>query len=188
VDKITMARPVDLYAEMLAAARAVGARDRQRLRDAYGIDDRERRRLGGVGIARVHWQKNGLYRPDPDGGEPAVILPVWEPGGLVDLVAWQPWHEHRMARRVGFAVSLGALYASRFNERCIRLWRSPARWAAAECDGAVILNWRDATPELLGFDLIVAEDFELGCEAKKHVTRALQAIARTPTVGVMHHA
>jgi hypothetical protein len=186
-----MARPVDLAEELASAVIALRSRDRLRLAD-YGVGTAEVLAIGGpvgaVGVARIALERGGLYRPDPEEGEPAIILPPSPPPApIVDLVAWRPWANERvLARRCGFVVALGEAALCPFGDRTLRLWRSPASWAAAGCDGAVILNWHAAAAELLGFDLVIAEDIELAEEAERHIRAELRRT--TPRAPVMEVA
>jgi hypothetical protein len=110
------------------------------------------------GIDRVCPERaadGALYRPDPDGGR-AFISPILahradtpetpDPwafarfGNIIDLLAWDPAHPSRWARRTGNASWLGAVPPQYCSPEPVRVWRWPVEWFRAECTGIVILT------------------------------------------------
>jgi hypothetical protein len=144
-------KAADLGAEMLAAYRAVGERERNHLA-ALGIDPEDIEMLIGVANVRI---EGALFSPELD-GRPAFVTPVrvqfpetpesTEPdsavhlGDIVDLVAWHPAAPDRWALRAGAGEWLGACLPQYVEPRPVPIRRSIALWFRAGCTGLVPLS------------------------------------------------
>lgn len=83
------------------------------------------------------------------GGKAAVIVPAFEDGRLLDLVA--TGLETRSTRtRAGVATVLGREWIDRAKdtETTVRLFGDPIEWLRNGCHGAVVIDWRAARYEL----------------------------------------
>lgn len=99
------------------------------------------------GSARVIDADDGLYAPSND-GTPHLVLPVFEDGELVDLVAFTSEQPMAWLLRVGVGWSLGLIDGLERHswQDEVRLWASPLDWLRADCDGLCILDW--SAPEV----------------------------------------
>lgn len=91
---------------------------------------------------------DGLYAPS-DEGTPHLIIPVFEDGELVDLVAFSSDQPLAWLLRLGCGWSLGLLDGLERHswEDEVRLWASPLDWLRADCDGLCVLDW--SAPEVV---------------------------------------
>ena len=115
------------------------------------------------GSARI--QADGdLYRPDDDGLE-AVILPVFDGGETIDLLALTT-DPVRWWLRLGLAAYLGGdSLPDAVMDEPVRVFRSPLAWlqAGTPPDGLVVLDWDTARRELVDHH-VAAEDLAHGLE------------------------
>ena len=120
----------------------------------------------GVSLIRT---AGTFYKPDPD-GNPAIIVPAMDGGGLVDLVAFDPRRPGRWHVRLGACPLLGIDNMGLWLEP-LRLWRSPLGYLRAKLQGAVVLTWPAALPLLACCSEIIAEDVPHGREVRKELSR-----------------
>ena len=83
------------------------------------------------------------------GGKPAIIVPLFEGGALLDLIAVGLETRSTRTRR-GLATVLGQewLEHARETETAVRLFGDPIEWLRNGCRGAVVVDWRAARYEL----------------------------------------
>lgn len=127
-----------LLAELVPAHQAARRDDLADALDACGL-----RQTGGpiFGVEFVASDAHN-YAPEP-GGKPALILPHFEGGRLLDLVACDL--ATRASRtRAGVCTALGADYIdrARWDETPVRLFADPVEWLRADRQGACIVDWR----------------------------------------------
>ncbi len=121
------------------------------------------------------------YVPDDDGLE-AVIVPVFDGGVVVDLVAFQPAQPELWWVRRGETPFLGsdALERLWLNEP-LRLHRDPLGWlrGGAQPNAAVVLSWKAAATQIFAVPSIVADDYEYALEIEQHLkaTRTIPNIS-----------
>lgn len=134
------------------------------------------RRLGTPvwGIARVSGSGT-TYEPTDD-GEPALIVPAYDDGRIVDLVATLMRPRPMLLTRRGVSTVLGAdavMRAVAHGDRKRPLWlhHDPMAWLRAECVGAVILDWQAAPHDLAGVAAFVVGDDVLARRVHAAVVR-----------------
>jgi hypothetical protein len=115
-----------------------------------GIDPADIYSPWSISRARVIFDSNGRYLPNPV-GEPALIIGVLD-DGLVDIAAWHP-STGRIATRLGVGACLGLSavedgYGSA--SRPLPVWRDPMGWLLAHRCGIVIVDWERAAHLLAG--------------------------------------
>jgi hypothetical protein len=88
--------------------------------------------------------ERGYYAPDP-AGHPAIIVPAFDDGGLIDLTA-TGLASRRVATRTGIAAVLGQEVLDRalVDQVSLHLFRDPVEWLQHRGAGAVVLDWRTA--------------------------------------------
>jgi hypothetical protein len=120
------------------------------------------------------------YAP-ADGGKPAIIVPLFEDGRLLDLVATGLGTRSARTRR-GIATVLGRewLDHAKQTETAARLFSDPIGWLRNGRRGAVVIDWRAARYELGDLPGIVCENELLA----KRVDRALREPSRLPQLFV----
>jgi hypothetical protein len=131
------------------------------------------------GVAFVEIDEHN-YAPAA-GGKPAIIVPLFEDGALLDLVA--TGLETRSTRtRAGIATVLGREWLDRAKdtETTVRLFADPIEWLRNSCRGAVIVDWRSARFALSDVPGIACEN-ELLAE---RVKRAMQQPVHLPKLFV----
>ncbi|MFI5030610.1 MAG: hypothetical protein ACHQPH_07915 [Reyranellales bacterium] len=113
------------------------------------------------GVTRVSTDKR-FYEPDPD-GQPAVIAPAYESGGLADLVAISLRGGHAMRLRRGEVAFLGsdAVLAAYDLRRPLMLFENGLSWIRNGCAGAVIVDWSRIARELAAVPAIACETARL---------------------------
>jgi hypothetical protein len=120
------------------------------------------------------------YAPAP-GGKPAMIVPTFEDGRLIDLVA--VGLEMRSSRsRAGIATVLGQEWINRAKDTgiTVRLFTDPIEWLRNGCCGAVVVDWRAARYALADVPGIACESELLA----KQVDRAMRQPAHVPQLFV----
>ena len=187
-----MSRTVDLHSEYTAFVSAVTRRLLARLSKLGFV--RPAHRIGLVGFARIE-KSGGYFEPNSD-GVPVLILPVVDgptmsvpvtlaedPSRLIDLVAWHPAKPCELAVRVGNAFALGEekVREALLSGTPLRVFRDPQRWADANADGSVIVQW-GAADDLLQASSIIADDIDHGAEVQRQLkilrSRILRRVPR----------
>jgi len=112
---------------------------------------------GNFGVCRAQFHGD-LYEPAPD-GTPVIVTGVSEhpEEALVDIVAFKPSNPARWWLRLGQAVVLGLHNArlAAFKEEPILVHATPLDWLRAECQGAVVLDWkREVLSHLDGYGVL----------------------------------
>lgn len=142
-------RIIDLPAEMMAAAAESGRHLDKLL--AFGIPAVTIAELGAfapLGIARVTEIGNGLFEPSSE-GERRLIIPVYENGGVIDLIATNPSKPNSWTWRIGqgWALNADEFIRPRFDDEPIDILPTPMAWLRDGAKATVILNFDD--PELV---------------------------------------
>ena len=164
-------RTVDLIAELKSTTQQPAAMrwfvgkgvPRPMLTTCLGID-------GMFGVSRIRIDADGTYEPAED-GIGAIVMGVIEHNELSDLLAFCTAAPSRWWRRLGLAVYLGEEkvdYAA-FMKTPLRLFRTPVNWLRAECEGAVVLDWRFGRSALFDVSRIGAEDLDHREEIKRRL-------------------
>lgn len=98
------------------------------------------------GVAKIQELSDGLYEPSSD-GDPAMLMPVVERGGLVDIVAIQTARPERWLWRIGQGWALGLdNIMPRWDDSPFPVYATPVEWLAHAGDGLCILDW--SAPDL----------------------------------------
>lgn len=167
---------IPLFREYLAARRLMrggNSRDPAAALQACGLP------ADGYGIAFVAIDPHN-YAP-ADGGKPAIIVPLFQDGALLDLIA--TGLETRASRtRAGIGTVLGRDWLDRAKdtETALRLFADPIEWLRNGCRGAVVIDWRAARYELADLPGIACENEMLAAR----VERALKRPTRLPQLFV----
>ena len=94
--------------------------------------------------------EEGTYRPAVDGeiGRSAIIVPAFEGGELVDLIA-EGLASRRLLPRTGAATMIGhdAVECAKALREPLFVFDRPSGWLRGHCLGVVVLNWN------IGFEL-----------------------------------
>lgn len=169
-----------LLCELVAAHRTARREDLAQALDACGL-----RQTGGpiFGVEFVAIDANN-YAPEPN-GKPAVIVPYFEGGELVDLVA-TGLATRTCRTREGLCVALGmdAIEEARWNEGQLRLYADPLEWLRHGRQGACVIDWRAARHALADVAAIVCSSDMLAARVEK----ALSQPVRLPTLYVREAA
>jgi hypothetical protein len=115
---------------------------------------------GGIlGDHTYHW----TFTPTHASGL-AIVLPVYERGRLVDLLAISR-HDHTVwGCLTGAGQYLGSTALHRKdNESPLRVYKSPINWLLANCEGILPLS-KSFYPSLQQAKRIIAESYEHACE------------------------
>lgn len=171
---------MDLRKEMEAAALAVGQMEIARLRKlgALNVPVAEMGyRFHPLGVASVQPLDDGLFCFAE--GSRRLIVPVWEDGELIDLLAVSTADPDDWWLRTGLGLSLG-LYDGwepwRWRE-VVPVHRNPLQWLQAGGDGLCVTNW--AAPELYLLNDLAAlsvTDATLAAKLREAVTRPVRAV------------
>jgi hypothetical protein len=165
-----------LLRELLSANRQAQQPERKAALALYGLGSN-----GGHVWGCEHVSTDGpYYSPAPDGA-PAVILPAFQDGELVDLVAVDLLT--RAARtRLGIAACLGfdSIERARFSGERLRLYDDPLRWFCVGMRGAVLLDWTAARIALGDVQQISCSSDALA----EKLDRAMRQIIRLPKIFV----
>lgn len=105
------------------------------------------RRHFSFGVANCTAHEEGLYYPDPH-GRPHLILPVYEDGELMDLVAFQSHAPDQWLLRAGVGWSLGLFdgFQRHWWGGVASLSATPLDWMRDGADGLCVLDW--SAPEV----------------------------------------
>ena len=151
--------------ERLAALRAAG------VPDAVYADHL-------VGMAPIEPHRGGLF-DIADVGDPAVLLPVGEWGGLnwklEDLVAFYLDRPGRWWRRLGAVQVLGAENIAPEPVVPLRLHDTPLSWLRAAARGACVIDWRVDPERFLYAGPIEAESHSLKARLERRIQQAALA-------------
>jgi hypothetical protein len=142
---------VNLRAEMEQAVSDVGQRHINALLN-YGIPAAALAELGSrqapFGVGLIKRAESGVWWPD-DGGVPRLIVPCYERGEIVDLIALHPNRPDDWWHRTGQAVVLGAdTLATCVKDRPLEVVSNPLDWMAKAGDAVCVLNWAASYHEL----------------------------------------
>jgi hypothetical protein len=170
---------IDLHAEGNAAAFDVRQRHIDLMR-GLGVSINTIAEMGretfAFGVAKAEALADGLYQPN-DGGHPHVVMPVWENGALVDLVAWRTASPEDWLLRKGLGWALGQdqlQYAGP-----VFLAASPLEWLQRGGEALCILDW--GCPEV--FQLACLEEVTVSDPVTAGLLRqALRRPVRLPTI------
>ena len=167
------ARKVNLLLwELVAAHRTARREDLTRALDACGL-----RQQGGpiFGVELVAIDGHN-YAPEP-GGQPALILPYFEDGRLLDLVACR-FTTRTCSTRDGICTALGAEHIERARDAgtALSLFADPVEWLLADRQGACVVDWRSAHFTLADLDAGIA------CSSNLLAARVQRAMQRPATV------
>lgn len=178
-----MSRP-DLDDELRLAALAVGPAHLNRLR-ALGVSWPTIGELGrhhhGLGIVRAKEAEDELYILGD--GEQHLVLPVYEDGELLDLVAFRSGDPERWLLRSGYGWALGLEHGLGRHTwgGPVPLSVSPLEWLQRGAEGLCVLDW--SAPEvyyLNDIDHLVCSSARLA----KHLRIALSKPARLPKISI----
>jgi len=116
-----------------------------------GITPETIARLGSfapLGVGRIHEGKDGLFEHCVD-GERRIIVPVWENGGVIDLIAVNPGQPGRWSWRIGQGWALGAdeFVRPRFEDGPVDVLPTPMAWLRDGARATAILDFD--SPELV---------------------------------------
>ena len=119
------------------------------------------RLCGHFGVDRAQFHGD-LFEPAP-AGVPVIVMGVSEhpDEGLVDLVAFEPSNPVRWFLRLGNAVVLGLhnVRLALFEESPVFIHATPLDWLRANCQGAVVLDWKaDILSRLEGYGVLAADE------------------------------
>jgi hypothetical protein len=123
-----------------------------------------------------------VYRPLL-GGDGALIVPAFDDGLIVELVACRVADRHIATRR-GAARALGEdwIDLAVLNRSRLTLFSDPLRWLIAGRRGAVVLDWRQAPFLFDGVDRISCDSSALA----SRVHAATRLMARPPKSCLVH--
>jgi hypothetical protein len=97
-------------------------------------------------------------------GEPAIVLPVYDQGRLVDLVAMSR-HDHNIwggCTGAGQYIGSTVVHRKHLNSP-LRVYKAPINWLLANCEGILPLS-KLFFPLLQHATCIIAEGYEHACE------------------------
>jgi hypothetical protein len=116
------------------------------------------------------------YRPLL-GGDGALIVPVFDDGLIVDLVACRVI-DRRIASRHGAARALGEDWIDRaiLHRTPLALFSDPLRWLMAGRRGTVVLDWRKVSFLLNGVEAVACDSPALA----SRIRAATRRMARPP--------
>jgi hypothetical protein len=186
----------DLEAEWERAVSAVRQPHLDRIR-ALGVPATAIAAIGlthpAFGVVEAEGDRHGYYVPGA--GALHVVQPVYEMGGLVDLVAWRSDNPARWYLRTGLGWLLNAdpcLFGG-WNGHLLTLHASPMEWLRAGANGVsetggVVLDWDapDLT-SLRAFDRIACGTPWLAATLKRALART-QRLPAITTAEVRHAA
>ena len=163
-----------LLRELLAARRTAGTPDLAAALQACGLPTTT---VWGVSFVEIDAHH---YAPVA-GGKPAIIVPLFEDGALLDLVA--TGLQTRTTRtRAGIATVLGQEWIdhAKETETTVRLFGDPIEWLRNGRRGAVVVDWRAARHALADVPGIACETEFLAAQ----VERAMQQPVSLPKLFV----
>lgn len=154
--------------------------------------------VGPLGLARVETASNGTFSFAED-SEPALLMPVWSKGEMVDLIAWRRRNPKRCWTLLGYADLVGIdaweMHRMQFSYthkddkphesvEPIMLHRTPMEWLQAGGIGIAPVTQigADLRRELLNARHICCSDPDHGFEVKKLL---LDASINLPLISVV---
>lgn len=186
--RLTVARIIDLDVELRTALGRVRDQHLSALVNA-GVSAKTIAEIGAkqvpFGVGRVDFRQGRIYEPS---GEPfaigALIIPVFESGTLIDLIALRLLQPGLWKWRTGEGFALGADEIefgtpwSGFAE--IELHATPIDWLAATGKGACILNYANEVRirSLSQFDRIIVTNHRVMAKIEPILSRP----ARKPEI------
>lgn len=177
-----MSRPKinPLLSELIAAHRTARREDLAQALDACGLRQTGRP-IFGVSFVTIDGNN---YAPEP-GGRPALIVPYFEGGELVDLVA-TGFATRTCRTRDGLCVALGTdqIEQARWNEGQLRLYSDPLEWLQHGRQGACVVDWRAARHALADVPAIACSSDMLAARVEK----AMRQPVRLPALYVREAA
>lgn len=149
---------VDLEAELDAAVSRVRNVHLDRLR-ALGVSPSIIADVGTrqppFGVVMAEADGDGLYVPSD--GPAFIVQPIYEAGGLIDLVAWRSLQPDRWWLRTGLGWLLNGdecLYGG-WDGHLLSLFSTPLDWLRSGATGSVVLDWEAPDlAQLRGFQAI----------------------------------
>lgn len=143
--------PVNLREEMQQAVSDVGQRHIDVLL-GHGVPPAELASLGArqepFGVALIKTNPEGIYWPS-DTGSPRLIIPCYERGDIVDLVALLPAKPDQWWHRTGAAAILGAdLLLTCVKDHALEVVSTPLDWLKAGGRAICVLDWGASFHEL----------------------------------------
>lgn len=132
------------------------------------------------GVIQAEGEANGFYQPA--GGLLHVVMPIYEGGSLIDLVAWRSGEPHRWWLRtgLGWMLNADACLCSRWDGHKLALHSTPLAWLQSASGGlleagGVVVDWD--SPDLAwlrGFDAIDCDTQWLGATLRRALTKPLR--------------
>lgn len=173
----------DIEMELQSAALAMGALDCARAR-SMGLFNPGIAAMGSrhhqFGVARVGRCGDGLFQLD-EGGNRALVVPVYEGDELVDLVAFFTSTPEQWSLRLGVGWALGleeSLERYRWGDP-LPIHKTPLEWLRAGGDGLCVVDW--SSPEvktLADFASLIVGDEAL----ERRIIAALSTPVRLPQI------
>ncbi|MPZ34874.1 MAG: hypothetical protein GEV13_28475 [Rhodospirillales bacterium] len=156
--------------ELVEAHRKARREDLAGALDACGL-----RQDGGpiFGVEFVAYDAHH-WAPEP-GGKPAIIVPHFEDGRLLDLVAVAP-RSRACRTREGVCTVLGREWLDRGRDydEAVRIYPDPLAWLLDGRRGAVIVDWRAARFDLADVPELVCTDKALAARIDKAMRQPVQ--------------
>lgn len=135
------------------------------------------------GVGRISPIGNGLFEPSED-GRPQLILPVFEGGALVDLVAFATSDPFGWRLRTGNGWALGLEWGldELVDQENVTLHASPLDWLRGDCQGLCLVDWTSPqVAQLLQISNINCADERLASLIGEAVARH----NRLPTINIV---
>lgn len=166
-----------LLSELLQAYRTARTPDLFRALSACGLR-MSRGIVWGVDFVAIDRHH---YAPEP-GGKPALIIPHFVNGRLIDLVA-VGLRERSARTRLGICVALGeeALDNARDWKATVRLHRDPIEWLRNDRVGAAMVDWRAARHALLDIPSIACD-----ASTSMRIERVMRVPPHMPLLAIDH--
>lgn len=126
----------------------------------------------GWGVVKAMDVGDGLYCPGD--GPLHVVLPVWDDGDLVDLVAFRSGNPADWKLRTGLGLALGLEHGWERHhwQDEVQLSLTPLDWLRNGCDGLCIVDW-DA-PDITMLSSLPG----IACPSRAVATRLRQVLTR----------
>lgn len=145
---------IDLGKELQEAALSMGPLDFPRLR-SLGLINTGVAEMGmrhhQFGLATIVDVGEGLFAPSPDGRR-SMVVPVYENGQLLDLVAFSTSTPDDWLLRTGAGLALGLIdgFEPHTWGASVHLHKTPMDWLRAGGDGLCIVDW--SAPDIYLFN------------------------------------
>ena len=150
-----------LLRELLAARRTAATADLAATLQACGLPIAT---VWGVSFVEI----DGHHYMPVAGGKPAVIVPLFVDGALLDLVA-TGLQTRAMRTRAGIATVLGREWIdhAKSTETTLRLFGDPIEWLRNSRRGTVVVDWRAARHALADVPGIACESEFLAAQVER---------------------